>query len=63
MVNEQCDQIEKDMTRGNSKNAFSTLKTLTKDNKTKSSVIEDKSGLLTVDRTNYIPEQVDRILQ
>ena len=45
-INDQCDIIEKNIERGNSKEAFSTLKKLTKTQQNRASVIEDSSGEL-----------------
>ena len=42
----QCDKIEENMKNGNSKEAYSTLKTLTKTSQNKTNVIEDKEGNL-----------------
>ena len=41
---EQCKNIEKGMTSGNSKEAYSTLKALTKTQQHKSAIIEDSGG-------------------
>lgn len=50
-INAQCQTIDKGMTHGNSKKAFSTIKTLTKSQHSKSSVIEDNSGELLTEST------------
>ena len=43
-IEDQCSAIDKAMERGNSKEAFSTLKTITKNNTPRAAVIEDKDG-------------------
>ncbi|XP_076454867.1 uncharacterized protein LOC143289703 [Babylonia areolata] len=48
-IEEQCEEVEKGMEAGNSKRAFSTLKTLTKTSQPRSAVIEDKDGMLLTD--------------
>ena len=48
---EQCKNIEKGMTSGNSKGAYNTLKALTKTQQHKSAVIEDISGIILMERT------------
>ena len=50
-ISDQCQKIEKGMARGNSKQAFNTLKQLTNVQQCKSSVIEDKSGTLLTEST------------
>jgi exonuclease III len=45
-IEEQCDSIDKEMTTGSSKQAYSTLKTLTKTSQPKASVIADADGNL-----------------
>ena len=47
----QCKNIEKRMTSENSKEAYNTLKTLTKTQQHKSAVIEDSSGNILTDST------------
>ncbi|XP_076443965.1 uncharacterized protein LOC143282251 [Babylonia areolata] len=48
-IEEQCEEVEKGMEAGNSKRAYSTLKTLTKTSQPRSAVIEDKDGKLLTD--------------
>ena len=51
-IEEQCDVINKEMMMGNSKQAYSTLKILTKTSQPKTAVIEDADGnLLTENAT------------
>mgnify|MGYP006273469667 CR=1 FL=1 len=50
-INEQCENIEAGMTKGNSKHAYDTLKKLTKAQQNKSSVIEDCSGNLLTENS------------
>ena len=48
-IEEQCDNIEKGMETGNSKQAYSTLKALTKTSQPRANVIDDKDGNLLTD--------------
>ena len=48
---EQCKNIEKEMTSGKSKGAYNTLKALTKSQKHKSAVIEDSSRDILTEST------------
>ena len=53
-IDEQCNKIEKDMARGNSKHAYATLKKLTKNCTAKTSVIEDKNGVLLTESNDIM---------
>ncbi|KAL8611307.1 hypothetical protein ACOMHN_013738 [Nucella lapillus] len=53
-ITEQCNNIDKGMRDGNIKVAFKTLKTLSKSQKAKSSVIEDKNGFLLTEETKVL---------
>lgn len=48
-IADQCDAIEKGMEAGNTKEAYRTLKALTKSNQTKPNVIKDQDGNLLTD--------------
>ena len=50
-IEEQCKNIEKGMTSGNSKEAYNTLKALSKTQQQKSAVIEDSSGNMLMEST------------
>ena len=50
-LEEQCKNIEKEMMSGNSKEAYNTLKALTKTQQHKSAVIEDSSGNILTEST------------
>ena len=50
-ISKQCETIEAAMEKGNSKEAYSTLKTLTKTQQNKSTVIEDRNGELLTEST------------
>ena len=55
-VYDQCLDIDIGMANGNLKNAFNTLKLLTKNNQTKSTAIEDKHGELITNQ-NEVKER------
>ena len=46
---QQCQKIDQGLARGNSKEAYNTLKTLSKTSQPKTPVIEDKDGHLLTD--------------
>ena len=48
-IEEQCSVIEKGMETSNSKNAYSTLKSLTKTSQLRTAVINDQDGKLITD--------------
>ena len=50
-IEEQCKSIEKGMMSGNSKEAYNTIKALTKTQQHKSAVIEDSSGNILTEST------------
>ena len=53
-IEEQCNTIDKDMEKGNSKQAYSTLKALTKTNQPRTTVIEDQDGKLLTDEEEVL---------
>ena len=48
-IEEQCSAVKKGMETGNSKNAYSTLKSLTKTSQLRTAVINDQDGKLITD--------------
>ena len=60
-INQQCETIEEGMQFGNSKMAYSTLKTLTRPQSNKTTVLEDKDGNLLTENTAVL-KQMDRVL-
>ncbi len=48
-LSQQCEEIERNTEKGNSKKAYQTLKTLTKTQQNKSTVIEDRNDILLTD--------------
>ena len=50
-IEEQCKNIEKGMVLGNSKEAYNTLKALTKTQQHTSAVIKDRSGNILMEST------------
>ena len=55
-VEKQCKNIEKGMTSGNSKEAYNRLKALTKSQRHKSAVIEDRSGSILMEKTAVLTQ-------
>ena len=53
-IEDQCSAIEKGMETGNSKNAYSTLKSLTKTSQLKTAVIYDQDGKLITDNKEVL---------
>ncbi|KAL8610857.1 hypothetical protein ACOMHN_056712 [Nucella lapillus] len=53
-ITEQCNNIDKGMREGNSKVAFKSLKTLSKIQQAKSSVIKDNNGSLLTEETEVL---------
>ena len=53
-IEEQCKNVEKGMMTGNSKEAYNTLKTLTRTQQHKSAVIEDSSGNILTESTDVL---------
>ena len=50
-IEEKCTKIERDMTKGNSKSAYATIKELTKVEQPRTTVVEDKEGKLLTEST------------
>ena len=53
-IEKQCKNTEKGMMSGNSKEAYSTLKALTKTQQRKSAVIDDISGNILTESTTVL---------
>ena len=53
-IEEQCSAIKKGMETGDSKNAYSTLKSLTKTSQPRTAVINDQDGKLITDREKVL---------
>ena len=58
-IEEQCNAIDKGTNAGNSKEAYNTLKTLTKTSQPKMPVIEDRDGTLLTDRAAVLKRWTD----
>ena len=53
-INEQCEEIENNLVRNNSRKAYDTVKTLTKTKQSKVNTIKDKDGETLVDKTKIL---------
>ena len=53
-IEEQCKNVEMGMMSGNSKEAYNTLKALTKTQQRKSAVFEDSSGNILMESTDVL---------
>jgi len=53
-ISEQCSKVEKAMAKGDSKEAYQTIKILTKSQQPKTSVIEDKDGSVLTESATII---------
>ena len=62
-LDQQCRDIERGFERGDSKKAYETLKVLTKTEKNKSTVIEDKDGKLLTESTAVLKTEIDSVLR
>ena len=58
-IEEQCKKIEKGMMSGNSKEAYNTLKNLTKTQQHKTAVIEDSSGNILTESTAILNRRTE----
>ena len=64
LIEEQCTIIDKEITVGNSKTAYSTIKTLTKTSQHKASVISDAESAVVLKRwTDYCSDLYNFPLQ